>query len=106
MTREQFEDRRRTDVDFSDAYDDFAHYVRVEASLAAHAASREPVPMLAPIHLLAFVRSHGLVATLQSSGVVIHMPYTVQDDRTGNRYSGVDYIECRTMAEVRNALGY
>lgn len=33
MTREQFEERRRFDVDFSDQYDDYAHFCRVNASL-------------------------------------------------------------------------
>lgn len=34
MTREQFDARRRVDVDFSDAYDDYAHYCRVQSALS------------------------------------------------------------------------
>jgi hypothetical protein len=62
--------------------------------------------MLAPVHLAAFVKAHGIPVTLSSSHVVVHMPYTLTNDRTGEQFAGVDYIECRTMAEVRAALGY
>ena len=58
--------------------------------------------MIAAVRLAAYAESHGFVVTLCSASVIIHVPYSV----AGGRFVGVEHVTCRTLAEVRAALGY